>query len=237
MATQYAFGRIVTNGLVLALDAADKNSYPGSGTTWNDLSGNSNTGTLTNGPTYNSANGGSIVFDGTNDFVSIPAPTSVLSNVSQFSYSAFVQFDTKSLGNAFFSYAQSGVFTTDILFGWELSTSTLIFQVNNGADGSGTYSYNTFNTWFNISAVYNGSLSGNDNRLKAYINGNEVTLTFDYTVPATTASPGSPLCRVGTYATSYALKGRIANTLLYNRALSATEIFQNYNAQKSRFNL
>ena len=63
--------RIVTSGLVLALDAADRNSYPGSGTTWTDLSGNANNGTLTNGPTFNSANGGSIVFDGTNDFEAV----------------------------------------------------------------------------------------------------------------------------------------------------------------------
>ena len=63
---------IVMNGLVLALDAANSKSYPGSGTTWTDLSGNSNTGTLTNGPTYNSANGGSIVFDGVDDGVNIP---------------------------------------------------------------------------------------------------------------------------------------------------------------------
>jgi hypothetical protein len=61
--------RIVTDGLVLALDAADRNSYPGSGTTWTDLTGRGNTGTLTNGPTYSSANGGSIVFDGTDDYV------------------------------------------------------------------------------------------------------------------------------------------------------------------------
>ena len=60
---------VVTNGLVLALDAADRNSYPGSGTAWTDISGRGNTGTLTNGPTYSSANGGSIVFDGTNDYV------------------------------------------------------------------------------------------------------------------------------------------------------------------------
>ena len=60
---------LVMNGLVLALDAANPKSYPGSGTTWTDLSGRGNTGTLTNGPTYSSANGGSLVFDGTNDYV------------------------------------------------------------------------------------------------------------------------------------------------------------------------
>ena len=60
---------IVTDGLVLCLDAANKRSYPGTGTTWTDRSANGNNGTLTNGPTFDSANGGSIVFDGTNDYV------------------------------------------------------------------------------------------------------------------------------------------------------------------------
>ena len=60
--------KTVTNGLVLAVDAADKNSYRGSGTTWTDLSGNNYNGTLTNGPTFNGGNMGSIVFDGTDDY-------------------------------------------------------------------------------------------------------------------------------------------------------------------------
>jgi hypothetical protein len=66
--------KIVTDGLILALDAADRTSYPGSGTTWSDLVGN-NYGTLTNGPTFNSANCGTIVFDGTNDYVFINSVT------------------------------------------------------------------------------------------------------------------------------------------------------------------
>ncbi len=68
MATQFAFGKIVTDGLVLALDAADRNSYPGSGTTWTDLSINKSNSTLTNSPIFNSSNGGSIVFDGVDDY-------------------------------------------------------------------------------------------------------------------------------------------------------------------------
>ena len=67
--------KIITDGLVLALDAGNTKSYPGSGTVWTDLSGNNNTGTLTNGPTFNAANGGSIVFDGTNDYVTLPIST------------------------------------------------------------------------------------------------------------------------------------------------------------------
>ena len=59
----------VTSGLILNLDASNANSYPGSGTTWYDLSGNNKNGTLTNGPTFSAANGGCIVFDGVNDYV------------------------------------------------------------------------------------------------------------------------------------------------------------------------
>ena len=63
--------RIVTNGLVFSVDAADRNSYPGSGTTWTDVSLSGNNGTLTNGPTFSSTYGGGIVLDGINDYVSI----------------------------------------------------------------------------------------------------------------------------------------------------------------------
>jgi len=63
--------KIITSGCVLSLDAADKLSYKGSGTSWYDLSGNNTTATLTNGPTFNAANMGSIVFDGTDDKVTI----------------------------------------------------------------------------------------------------------------------------------------------------------------------
>ena len=71
--------RIVTDGLVLALDAGNTKSYPGSGTTWTDLSGNSNTGTLTSmdGNNYNSANGGYLDFDGTDDYVDVSGSITV----------------------------------------------------------------------------------------------------------------------------------------------------------------
>jgi len=65
----YTGPNIVTSGLVLQLDAANTKSYPGSGTTWTDLSGNGNNGTLTNSPTFSSANGGIFTFNGTNQFI------------------------------------------------------------------------------------------------------------------------------------------------------------------------
>ena len=74
-------GNIVTNGLVLNLDAANPRSYPQpyDGTTWADLSGNGNNGTLTNGPTFNAVNGGSIVFDGVDDFIQCTGSLTVTS--------------------------------------------------------------------------------------------------------------------------------------------------------------
>lgn len=233
--------RIVTNGLVLCLDTGNKKSYPGSGTSIFDISGNQNHGVLTNGPTFSNENGGVLTFDGSNDFIEI-SPVPLLNNVSQFSYSSFINFNTKTTGNAFFSYGPVSIFTTDILFAWETSSSAFIFQINNGSDASAKYGYNTLNTWINLSIVYNGSLSGNSNRLKAYINGNEIVLDFaSYTVPAVTASPSNPLCRLGTYGSDtsnvWAMNGKIANTLLYNRALSRQEILQNYNATRGRFGI
>ena len=88
MSTKYS-PQIVTSGLVLALDAANKVSYPGTGTTWYDLSGNGNTGTITNGPTFSNVNLGTIVFDGTNDYVSIPS-TSNFNNGNNITVEAWV---------------------------------------------------------------------------------------------------------------------------------------------------
>jgi hypothetical protein len=83
MSTQYAFGRIITSGLVLALDAADRNSYVSGSTIWNDMSGNGNTGTLTNGPTFSN---NAIVFDGVDDYVTCGTSTLSDGSISVFAY-------------------------------------------------------------------------------------------------------------------------------------------------------
>ena len=88
MATLYS-PKIVTDGLVLCLDAGNNKSYPSSGTAWNDLSGNNNNGTLTNGPTFTGSFGGSIVFDGTNDYVDL-GNISQLKPTTQITVSAWV---------------------------------------------------------------------------------------------------------------------------------------------------
>jgi len=92
--------KIVTSGLVLALDAADKLSYRGSGTTWRDLSGNSNKGTLTNGPTFSEGNMGSISFDGTNDYVNVPY-NSILNTPNGATYEVWIKPTVATTGTFF----------------------------------------------------------------------------------------------------------------------------------------
>jgi hypothetical protein len=172
--------KIVTNGLTLNLDAGQLRSYPTTGTIWTDLSGNGLNASLANGPTFDTANGGSIVFDGTDDYASIN-PSTLLSNVSQFSYSCFANFTT-SVGNrgTFFSHGPNLVeFTNDIIFFWDKTTNQLIFQINNGIDGGANLSYSPTSNWFNLSVVYNGSLSTNADKLKVYINTVQQTLNFN----------------------------------------------------------
>ena len=92
----YRGPNIVTDGLVLVLDAANPTSYISGSTTWRDLSGNNNSGSLVNGPTFNSVNGGSIVFDGSNDYVEI----SPVNASSQFTLNLWIKcIQTGSVGN------------------------------------------------------------------------------------------------------------------------------------------
>jgi hypothetical protein len=232
MATQFAFGKIVTNGLVLALDAADKNSYPGSGTTWRDMSGNNITGSLTNGPTFNSTNGGSIVFDGVDDYVSIPKQT-VLVNASQFTMNAWMK--RADVLSKVILY-QGADANNDVSF--ELwNDGQAYFEVGNAGN---TYGYiaNTSVNWQQLTMVFDGTQTGNSNRLKGYINANLLTLLYGGTIPST-SGPSNSVFSIGNsqgiggnFST-----GNIASVQIYNRPLSASEILQNYNAQKSRFNL
>ena len=211
----------VEDGLVLSLDAADRNSYPGSGTTWYDLSGNGNSGTLTNGPTFDSGNQGSIVFDGANDVVIINDGLYSLSGGT-----LNIWFKRSGTTNAIIgSYGGSNNQRTPTFYqngsniGWEFGSLT----------GRSTGVTFTDNTWFNMSMTFNSSFNTN-----VYINS---TLTNTQT----SSNPGGfwnqfTIGKYGNYGSFYS-KGNFSIVQIYNRALSASEILQNYNAQKSRFGL
>ena len=220
--------KIVTEGLVLYLDAANTRSYPGTGTTWSDLSRSGNNGILTNGPTFNSSNGGSIVFGGTDDYVKPPASTTL--QLTNFTLSSWVKINVQNINqyiidtstNASFGYGYSYRIKTDnkIRF-WA-------YYANNALDSTTTISPNI---WYNILVTYD-----NTTKIQSiYINGvfnvsNTHTNPFVVSTVTNLQIGGSSI--LGGY-----LNGNISQTSIYNRALSATEIRQNYNTTKTRFGL
>jgi hypothetical protein len=220
--------KIVTNGLVLALDAADKNSYPGTGTTWTDVSGNANTGTLTNGPTFSNGNGGSIVFDGTNDYVTRSSVATNLSTGVSMEM-VFKSTDMNSRAQGFMQYNILG--TNHYINFYTSGVGTLRWETwvpvpTGGAFYSSTTLSN--NTWYHAIGTYNSNGSS-----VLYINGSNVG-TGTYSAASYSATYTTTFT-IGEYA-GY-LSGNVALARIYNRALSATEVLQNYNATKPRFGL
>jgi hypothetical protein len=218
--------RTVTDGLVLALDAANTKSYPGSGTTWTDLSGNNNTGTLVNGPTYSSANGGSIVLDGTNDYISCG-----LKGVASPSLTTETWIQKQGNSGHFLVIDNTDQPELRLTF---TSTGLLILFYDNGAYFTNTTYTATFNTelWYHIATTLrNGSQN-------YYINGSLVLSTSGVYDGNSTTNAGEHTLgtynRPGAGYNGYA-KVKIAAHRVYNRALSAAEIQQNYNALKGRF--
>ena len=222
--------KIVTDGLVLALDAGNPKSYPGSGTVWRDKSGNGNDGTLTNGPTFSSDNGGAIVFDGVNDYVDLSTATSLWT--SNFSISFFIKINT--LGNQFlFSNGGYGGAVTNFWFGGGATNNFAIHLRK--TDGTGAVGYNyilpvPYTSLGYYSIVYNTA----DNTLKLYQNSDLVESKSTALVDPSWMDNG---WRIGNSSGSYPVNGDLHNFTVYNRALSASEVQQNYNALKGRFGL
>lgn len=221
--------KIVTNGLVLYLDAANGRSYAGSGTTWTDLS-NRITGSLVNGPTYNNSNGGSIVFDGTNDYVNTAASFNITS----------VTLEVWFLLN---STASDFVLAQSWLYGGPLngpgftieSVSTNIAGAVGGS-GDGIYpSHSLSNFPLNTPAQIVFSYDVTSNTQTLYRNGISVSSTT--TGARTRADSNQPFYLGQANNGGRFLNGRIYSSLIYNRALSAAEVRQNYHASKGRFGL
>lgn len=214
---------IVTNGLVVLLNAADKNSYPGSGTVWTDLSGNNYTGTLVNSPTFNSNNGGSIVFNGTSHYITL---SNTAFGTNPFSVDMWIKPNVSQATNS----TLIGVGTAPGATNWQICFQSNILVMVANATAVGTTTYTANDVWTNFTMVRE---STGTNGSKFYING---VLNVSFTMAdnfTDTAGYRMGINRAGTvYYT-----GNIANAQIYNRALSATEVLQNYNSQKSRFGL
>jgi hypothetical protein len=217
MLPRFVGENIVTDGLILYLDAGYKSSYSGSGTTWYDVSGYGNHGTLTNGPTFNSSNGGSIIFDGADDYANLP--NGLLSGTGDFTIIQWVQCDGPGIGTTFGNYGAG-----TLQFGW--SSSYVFLWLDNGSAYASTSNFTTAITM---------------------IAGRRIGTTTNYLKNGTVIGTGASNASIGNSNTNFRIgtntstteqyKGKIYTTMVYNRGLSNAEILQNYNTQKGRFGL
>ena len=216
--------KLVTSGLIFCLDAANKISYPGSGTGWYDLSGYANNGTLTNGPTFSNANGGCIVFDGVDDYVNSPYNASTISFPTN-NATVCVWYRVSTVGDG------TGALVTQRSASGS-GIQTYMISTRLYADGGGTAGVSSNAVIANGTIAFGSAVYDKTNSLlKLYVNG-----VYDNQVSYTGNIQDTYPIRLGNSAFGDGpLPGNIYIASIYNRALTASEILQNYNATKTRF--
>jgi hypothetical protein len=231
MAFKYS-PKIVTDGLVLCLDAANPKSIVSGSTTWNDLSREGKTGTLVNGPVFSSTNGGSIVFDGSNDYVTLPNLN--VGGASPRSINIWVKSSSNNTIYTLFGFGVLNELQSNILHINVANSGNVYWGFNNADFYTTSNTIDTTNYW-NICATYNGGiLNGN---VSIYVNGISKTLTKTgnlWNSPANTVNSNYGI------ASDNGIRffnGNISSIQIYNRALRAEEVLQNYNTTKSRYGL
>jgi hypothetical protein len=208
---------IITSGLVLNLDAGFVTSYPKSGTTWSDLTSSAQNGTLVNGPSFNSDKNGNIVFDGTNDYVSLP------SNSVNTNSSFTIEFWTKRTsgdGTLLSGINATGHLQVRMTGSYVSLVKSYIAELGNFGANSAT----------NLNSIYQIVITRTGTSYKCYINGflrGSLIINQTYT----TSNPTLGI----NYTISEGFSGSIYKFSTYNRELSSSEILQNFNAAKSRF--
>ena len=228
---------IVTDGLVLCVDAANTKSYPGSGTTWTDISGKGHNGTLINGPTFNSDNMGGIVFDGSNDAVTLSANSDFDFGTGNFTIDGFANYNS---GNFRTLVCSEHYYASGYNGNWIIrvtNTNSLAFASYDGQSNEEYSEFsitNTSNKWFYFAFVREGTGS---NECKFYFNG---VLVGSMTVSKSLSNAGNEGLRIGQDldGPNNNFLGKISNVKIYKgKGLTATEVLQNYNANKGRFGL
>jgi hypothetical protein len=222
----------VTDGLIVQLDAGNTRSYSGAGTSVLSLSGLGNTGILINGPTFSSSNGGQIIFDGTNDYIKLPVNNAYNLNNGSFTVEVFYSITNpivqermilehnnwNAAGLYQFTFATDNVYRVNFPEAYS-SSKQLDFTDSNLELNKWTHAVGQFDTNTNTSKIYlNGQLKAERNDVTQEL-GSSTSDIFIF-------------CRNGT---GLFLAAKLGHIKLYNRALTATEIFQNYNATKGRY--
>jgi hypothetical protein len=216
--------KIITNGLVLCLDAANRDSYPGSGTLWNDLSGNRYNFSLVNSPTFSSSNSGILTFNGTNQHSTVTGPSIGTDDYALELWARFtslpsngVLFDSNSADNA-----GDGIMIT-------YSGGNLYFRYRGSFTPFVSTASITASTWYHFAMVRNGST------VTAYINGSSIG-----TFSETARNLSSTRYTIGTYTVrnNFYFPGNVSSLKVYKGVtLGQTEIQQNFNALRGRYGI
>lgn len=224
---------IVENSLVLCLDAGNTKSYPGSGIIWRDLSGNRNDAALNNGPTFNSANGGHLVFDGTNDYAGITSASTL--NMGGKSFTADIWIAVSTTSGSERMIIEYNVWSTQGTYQVTTQPNQIVVNFINANSGGKALYHSipsfTNGAWTNVV----GQFDTVNNTISLYINGSRVAQNTAVTQEIGNAVSNLHICSRG--GGSLFLPCKMASLKIYNTALSATEILQNYNATKGRFRL
>jgi hypothetical protein len=222
--------RIVTDGLVLCLDAANPKSYSGSGTTWKDLSGNGNNGTLVNGVGYNSGNGGSLSFDGVNDYVDLSSSTYNYTTQN----SILIAFKPSNVLNRWGEVFQKGSrFDFRMRFYNETGRFEFYYNLNSVSVGFVTPESLINNQWY----IAQMTIDCSTNLIaRFYLNGlkrNETSINSGLSL-----RNGNSELRIGNIIGEIEeYNGIVSVVHMYEKFMNENEIQQNYNALKGRFNL
>ena len=234
MSFNYSPKIVNDSSLLFYLDAVNTKSYVSGSTTWTDISKGGNTGTLVNGPSFSSANGGSIIFDGTDDYCNVPI--SAVPTGNQATVSFWTKFNVTQASSIFSAYNSAGQRQINIHLTW----SDSIAYWDCGATG-GTYdriNSSTLTTaqktgWHNWVFTKDATAG----TMVIYLDGISLASGTGKTNTIGTISTASKRCAIASFDDTMYYSGNISSMLLYNRALSATEITQNFNTHKSRFGL
>lgn len=223
----YRGPNIVTDGLVLALDAANPTSYISGSTTWRDLSGNNNSGSLINGPTFSTDGGGSMDLDGSNDYISTTYGKNINPFNNPLTITVTIKPDIINTNQMFISTGQSrGNADSNQRFYIAIYNGYWDWGIRTSSWSGGNISANT--QWNEITICVDSTSA------RFYLNSNQI---YTKSVNNTYVLNDNFWFGIHDSGGEYPFNGRISTIRIYNRALSDSEIQQNYNATKTRFGL
>jgi len=235
-ATATTFPKIVTNGLIFHYDAGQQNSYNGIGTIWRDISGfgNPTDGTLTNGPTFSSANGGILVFDGTDTYIRA-SNSKLIHRTANWTYTFTINFNT--LTQLYEGFFESGRTSGDFFlmryanFGGGSQRIILISRTSSTTFEKFVSFIPSTGVWYHLTFVKTGS------SVDFYRNGVYSSTISDWNADINPSTTSEFIYIANEQQDSRPLKGKMANFIVYNRAITAAEVKQNFDAIRGRFGI